>query len=286
MKYNSKTQAFILFSLSILGAALLLSYKKNDKKREEAEEARTAMQRSEAPPKGQKTVVDSTYSDWHVTVQKAHVKTKHNRVDSKLLVTISKSGKTLFNKEVITPSILDPSLDNHFQLTNVYIKGITNTTVYISLEAFSRETDGENYFILAFSRDGKFKKYRRPLSLDDSDFIVDFYIMYTHENLQKSVDKASLQKIAKAYGTSNFVAQLEKNGSLSIYPPEVISRYKLDVEIETNTLEDYDDIYECCRAFFYPKDKDNPIGSMDVEIKATEGEDGVVFYNRIDKISR
>ena len=187
---------------------------------------------------------------------------------------------------MITPSILDPSLDNHLQLTSVYIKGITNTTVYISLEAFSWETDGENYFILAFSQDGKFKEYRRPLSLDDSDFIVDFYIMYTHENLQKSVDKASLQKIAKAYGTSNFVAQLEKNGSLSIYPPEVISRYKLDVEIETNTLEDYDDIYECCRAFFYPKDKDNPIATMDVEIKATEGEDGVVFYNRINKISR
>ena len=187
---------------------------------------------------------------------------------------------------MITPSILDPSLDNHLQLTSAYIKGITNTTVYISLEAFSRETDGENYFILAFSQDGKFKKYRRPLSLDDSDFIVDFYIMYTHENLQKSVDKASLQKIAEAYGTSNFVAQLEKNGSLSIYPPEVISRYKLDVEIATNTLEDYDDAYECCRAFFYPKYKDNPIGSMDVEIKATEGEDGVVFYNRIDKISR
>ena len=250
MKYYSKTRALMLFLLSFFSAALLLSYKKEDKKREEAEEARTAMQRSKAIHKRLKTVVDSTYSDWHVIVQETDIKTKLNRVDSKLLVTISKSGKTLFNKEVITPSILDSSLDNHFQLTSVYLKGITNTTVYISLEAFSRETDGENYFILAFSRDGKFKKYRRPLSLDDSDFIVDFYIMYTHENLQKSVDKASLQKIAKAYGTPNFIAQLEKNGSLSIYPPEVIFRYKLDVEIETNTLEDYDDTYECCRAFF------------------------------------
>lgn len=286
MKYYSKTRALMLFLLSIFSAALLLSYKKNDKKRAEVEVARTAMQRSKVNNKRPKRVVDSTYSDWHVMVQKADIKTKHNRVDSKLLVTISKSGKTLFNKEVITPSILDQSLDNYLQLTSVYIKRITNTTVYISLEAFSWETDGENYFILAFSQDGKVKKYRRPLSLDDSDFIVDFYIMYTHENLQKSVDKASLQKIAKAYGTSNFVAQLEKNGPLSIYPPEVVSRYKLDVEIETNTLEDYDDTYECCRAFFYPKDKDNLIGSMDVEIKATEGEDGVVFYNRIDKISR
>lgn len=132
MKYYPKTRAFVLFSLSILSTALLLSYKKNDKKGEEAEIARSAMQRSEANHKRLKTVVDSTYSDWHVTVQKAHVKTKHNRVDSKLLVTISKSGKTLFNKEVITPSILDSSLDNHFQLTSVYLKGITNTTVYIS----------------------------------------------------------------------------------------------------------------------------------------------------------
>ncbi|WP_304285372.1 hypothetical protein [Porphyromonas endodontalis] len=286
MKYYPKTRAFILFSLSILGAALLLSYKKEGKETVEEKVDQTTLQRSKANHKSLKRVIDSTYSDWHVTVQKADIKTKHNRVDTKLLVTISKRGKTLFNKEVITPSILAPSLDNHLQLTSVYIKGITNTTVYISLEAFSRETDGENYFILAFSQDGLFKKYRRPLSLDDSDFIVDFYIMYTHENLQKSVDKASLQKIAKAYGTSNFVAQLEKNGPLSIYPPEVIFRYKLDVEIETNTLEDYDDAYECCRAFFFPKDKDNPIGSMDVEIKATEGADGVVFYNRIDKISR
>lgn len=286
MKYYPKTRAFILFSLSILGAALLLSYKKEGKETVEEKVDQTTLQRSKANHKSLKRVIDSTYSDWHVTVQKADIKTKHNRVDTKLLVTISKRGKTLFNKEVITPSILAPSLDNHLQLTSVYIKGITNTTVYISLEAFSRETDGENYFILAFSQDGLFKKYRRPLSPDDSDFIVDFYIMYTHENLQKSVDKASLQKIAKAYGTSNFVAQLEKNGPLSIYPPEVIFRYKLDVEIETNTLEDYDDAYECCRAFFYPKDKDNPIGSMDVEIKATEGADGVVFYNRIDKISR
>ena len=196
----------MLFLLSIFSAALLLSYKKNDKKRAEVEVARTAMQRSKVNNKRPKRVVDSTYSDWHVMVQKADIKTKHNRVDSKLLVTISKSGKTLFNKEVITPSILDQSLDNYLQLTSVYIKRITNTTVYISLEAFSWETDGENYFILAFSQDGKVKKYRRPLSLDDSDFIVDFYIMYTHENLQKSVDKASLQKIAKAYGTSNFVA--------------------------------------------------------------------------------
>ena len=128
MKYNSKTQAFILFSLSILGAALLLSYKKEGKETAEEEVEQTTLQRSEANHKRLKTVVDSTYSDWHVIVQETDIKTKHSRVGSKLLVTISKSGKTLFNKEVITPSILDSSLDNHFQLTSVYLKGITNTT--------------------------------------------------------------------------------------------------------------------------------------------------------------
>ena len=160
MKYNSKTQAFILFSLSILGAALLLSYKKEGKETAEEEVEQTTLQRSEANHKRLKTVVDSTYSDWHVIVQETDIKTKHSRVGSKLLVTISKSGKTLFNKEVITPSILDPSLDNHLQLTSVYIKGITNTTVYISLEAFSWETDGENYFILAFSHSRKMGSLR------------------------------------------------------------------------------------------------------------------------------
>ena len=59
----------MLFLLSIFSAALLLSYKKNDKKRAEVEVARTAMQRSEVTPKGQKTVVDSTYSDWHIIIQ-------------------------------------------------------------------------------------------------------------------------------------------------------------------------------------------------------------------------
>ena len=64
--------------------------------------------------------------------------------------------------------------------------------------------------------------------MDNSDFIVDFYIMYTHENLQNPVDKASLQQIAKAYGTPNFIEQLQKEGPLSIYPPEVISHYNRD----------------------------------------------------------
>ena len=286
MKYYSKTRAFILFSLSILGAALLLSYKKEGKETVEEKVDQTTLQRSKANHKSLKRVIDSTYSDWHVFVQETDIKTKHSRVGSKLLVTISKSGKTLFNKEVITPSILDPSLDNHLQLTSVYIKGITNTTVYISLEAFSRETNGENYFILAFSRDGKFEKYRRPLSLDDSDFIVDFYIMYTHENLQKSVDKDSLRKIAKAYGTSNFVAQLEKNGPLSIYPPEVVSRYKLDVQIESESTEEYNDTYHPCKVLFYPHESDKLISSMNVELKGRKGEYDGVYYDRIDRISR
>ena len=48
MKYYSKTRAFMLFSLSILSTALLLSYKKEDKKTAEREVEQTTLQRSEA----------------------------------------------------------------------------------------------------------------------------------------------------------------------------------------------------------------------------------------------
>ena len=286
MKTLIRMWALTLLLLSVLSAGLIISCKKGSKKTadEEANKATT-----EQNYKNLKTVIDSTYSDWHIIIQEAETDVKiegYDEFDKMVLVSISKDGEVLFDKEEFTKTSLHSSLDNHFQLSDAYLEQITNTTVYISLGAFIPETDEGLYFILAFSKDGHFKKYLHPLAMDESDFIVDFYIMYTHENLQNPVDKASLRKIAKAYGTPNFIEQLEEEGPLSIYPPEVISRYKLDVEIATNTLEDYDDIYECCRAFFYPKYKDNPIGSMDVEIKATEGEDGVVFYNRINKISR
>ena len=122
--------------------------------------------------------------------------------------------------------------------------------------------------------------------MDNSDFIVDFYIMYTHENLQNPVDKASLQQIAKAYGTPNFIEQLEKEGPLSIYPPEVISRYNLDFQIESESTENYDDSHLSCKALFYPHDSDKLISSMNVELKGRKGEYDGVYYDRIDRISR
>ena len=192
----------------------------------------------------------------------------------------------LFDKEEITKTSLYSSLDNHFQLSDAYLEQITNTTVYISLGAFIPETDEGLYFMLAFSKDGHFKKYLHPLAMDDSDFIVDFYIMYTHENLQNPVDKASLQQIAKAYGTPNFIEQLEKEGPLSIYPPEVVSRYKLDVQIESESTEEYNDTYHPCKVLFYPHESDKLISSMNVELKGRKGEYDGVYYDRIDRISR
>lgn len=192
----------------------------------------------------------------------------------------------LFDKEEFTKTSLHSSLDNHFQLSDAYLEQITNTTVYISLGAFIPETDEGLYFMLAFSKDGHFKKYLHPLAMDESDFIVDFYIMYTHENLQNPVDKASLQQIAKAYGTPKFIAQLEKEGPLSIYPPEVISHYNLDVQIESESTENYDDSLLSCKALFYPHESDKLIGSMNVEVKGRKGEYDGVYYDRIDRISR
>ena len=110
--------------------------------------------------------------------------------------------------------------------------------------------------------------------------------MYTHENLQDPVDKPSLQRIAKAYGTPSFVAQLEKNGPLSIYQPEVISRYKLNVHIESESLGSYGNSTIPCKALFYPHRSDNLISAMHVELKHTVGEEDGLSYIRINRISR
>ncbi len=290
MKYYSKTQVLILFSLAILSALLTIGCEKSGKRGAEGKgEQATAMPSSETEYKGLKTVADSTYNGWHIIIQEANTDVKienSDLFDKKALITISKDGKLLFDKEEFTTNGLHESLDNQFALSSGVIEQITNTSVYITLGAFIPETDEGIFVLLAFSKDGHFKKYLHPLALDNSDFIVDFYIMYTHENLQNPVDKASLQQIAKAYGTPNFIEQLEKEGHLSIYPPEVISRYNLDFQIESESTENYDDSHLSCKALFYPHDSDKLISSMNVELKGRKGEYDGVYYDRIDRISR
>lgn len=286
MKTLIRMWALTLLLLSVLSAGLIISCKKGSKKTadEEANKATT-----EQNYKNLKTVIDSTYSDWHIIIQEAETDVKiegYDEFDRIVLVSISKDGEVLFDKEEFTKTSLHSSLDNHFQLSDAYLEQITNTTVYISLGAFIPETDEGLYFMLAFSKDGHIKKYLHPLAMDDSDFIVDFYIMYTHENLQNPVDKVSLQKIAKAYGTPNFIEQLEEEGPLSIYPPEVVSRYKLDVQIESESTEEYNDTYHPCKVLFYPHESDKLISSMNVELKGRKGEYDGVYYDRIDRISR
>lgn len=286
MKTLIGMRASMLLLLSVLSAGLVIGCKKGSKKTADEEANKVTTERDY---KNLKTVVDSTYSDWHIIIQEADTDVKiegYDEFDKKVLVTISKNGEVLFDKEEFTKTSLHSSLDNHFQLSDAYLEQITNTTVYISLGAFIPETDEGLYFMLAFSKDGHFKKYLHPLAMDDSDFIVDFYIMYTHENLQNPVDKASLQQIAKAYGTPNFIEQLEKEGSLSIYPPEVVSHYDLDVQIESESTENYDDSHLSCKALFYPHESDKLIGSMNIEVKGRKGEYDGVYYDRIDRISR
>lgn len=286
MKTLIKMRALTLLLLSVLSAGLVIGCKKESKKTADEEANKVTTERDY---KNLKTVLDSTYSDWHIIIQEADTDVKiegYDEFDKKVLVSISKEGEVLFDKEEITKTSLYSSLDNHFQLSDAYLEQITNTTVYISLGAFIPETDEGLYFMLAFSKDGHFKKYLHPLAMDDSDFIVDFYIMYTHENLQNPVDKASLQQIAKAYGTPNFIEQLEKEGPLSIYPPEVVSRYKLDVQIESESTEEYNDTYHPCKVLFYPHESDKLISSMNVELKGRKGEYDGVYYDRIDQISR
>lgn len=290
MKYYSKTQVLILFSLAILSALLTIGCKKSGKRGAEGKgDQATAMPSSEAEYKGLKTVADSTYNGWHIIIQEANTDVKienSDLFDKKALITISKDGKLLFDKEEFTTNGLHESLDNQFALSSGVIEQITNTSVYITLGAFIPETDEGIFVLLAFSKDGHFKKYMAPTSLNESDLITYFYIMYTHENLQDPVDKPSLQRIAKAYGTPSFVAQLEKNGPLSIYPPEVISRYKLNVHIESESLGSYGNSTIPCKALFYPHRSDNLISAMHVELKHTVGEEDGLSYIRINRISR
>lgn len=286
MKTLIRMWALTLLLLSVLSAGLIIGCKKGSKKTADEEANKVTTERDY---KNLKTVLDSTYSDWHIIIQEAETDVKiegYDEFDKMVLVSISKDGEVLFDKEEFTKTGLHSSLDNHFQLSGAYLEQITNTTVYISLGAFIPETDEGLYFMLAFSKDGHFKKYLHPLAMDESDFIVDFYIMYTHENLQNPVDKASLQQIAKAYGTPKFIEQLEKEGPLSIYPPEVISHYNLNVQIESESTENYDDSHLSCKALFYPHESDKLIGSMNVEVKGRKGEYDGVYYDRIDRISR
>ena len=106
--------------------------------------------------------------------------------EKKLLVTVSKKGKLLFDKKEFTVDDFI-STDSTYQL---YVRPsieITNTTAYVSVGIYQAETDEGFPFVLAFSKGGKVKSYSIPKAWDQSDLATDFlYSIYPRSTAETS----------------------------------------------------------------------------------------------------
>ena len=156
--------------------------------------------------------LDTIVRDWHVLLQTADngIKIKNeNFYDKTLFVTIIKNGKTLFHQKAVTTPWLLGSPDNERQLYAGPLFVVSNTTVYLFVGSYLPETDDGFTYILAFSKDGNVNKYLMPQSLDESDLVTEFYLLYSHECFYEPFDAESLQQIIKdiaqmnCYGKSN-----------------------------------------------------------------------------------
>lgn len=187
-----------------------------------------------------KTVADSTYGGWHVIIRMAEnglkIKepgTKEVWNDRSCFVTVLKNGKKLFdNKEITTASLMGGSGNpKNYLLSDGCIDEITNSTVYISLDACVPETDDGYFKLYAFSVDGTMSGYFNVGELESMCRVDDPYLMFIHELSRKSVDKKSLHKIASDYCSKQLVRQLDKNGYMSLISAKITKQHLLDYYI-------------------------------------------------------
>ena len=234
--------------------------------------------------KSLETVVDTVYDDWHILVQTADNKRKvkyFQMFEKKLLVTVSKKGKLLFDKKEFTVDDF-VSTDSTYQLYVSPSIEITKTTAYVSVGIYQAETDEGYPFVLAFSKGGKVKTYSIPKAWDQSDLATDFYVRYIHEAQQKPVDKASLIKLLQIYGSSKFVQQVTQNGFQSIFPTKVLSHHLRNIEVASEFIDSGDSTKISSKVYFYLYDTYTPFDSVYVEMKR----DGEVNYGCvIDKVT-
>ena len=209
-------------------------------------------------------MIDTVYGDWHVRVDTVDNKTKVKNSDEfvkKVVVTISKGGKVLFDKKVFTREDFWKVVDEEFQVYAL-VPDITNTSVYLPVFICYPETDGGFRFLLALSKDGSSKVYPVPMELDESDMVTDFYVEYIHELQQKPVDKASLLKLARDYGSPAFVEQLTKEGTQIVFPAKVLARKNMKIDPVAELLKD-----ECQVNFYTSYDNTQPFDSIRVVLK-------------------
>ena len=228
------------------------------------------------------TMIDTVYGDWHVRVDTVGSKAKVKNSDEfvkKLVVTISKGGKVLFNKKVFTREDIWKGADEEFQVYAALVSDITNTSVYLPVSICYPETDDGFTFLLVFSKDGSSKVYPVPMAWDESDMVTDFYVRYIHEWQQKAVDKASLLKLARDYGSPKFVEQLTKEGVEVVFPAKVLARKNMKVVPEAELVKG-----GCLVRFSTSYDNTQPFDSIRVELKERQSKNYNFYEYMIDEV--
>ena len=227
-------------------------------------------------------MIDTVYGDWHVRVDTIGSKTKVKNSDefvNKLVVTISKGGKVLFDKKVFTREDIWKGADEELQVYAALPPDFTNTSVYLPVSICYPETDEGFAFLLALSKDGSSKVYPAPMGWEESDRITDFYVKYIHEWQQKPVDKASLLKLARDYGSPKFVEQLTKEGVDVVLPAKVLARKDMKVVPEVELVKG-----ECLVRFYTSYDNIWPFDSIRVELKKRQIKNDNFYEYLIDKV--
>ena len=227
-------------------------------------------------------MMDTVYGDWRVRIDIIDSKTKVKNSDEfvkKMVVTISKGGKVLFDKKVFTREDIWKGADEEFQVYTALVSDITNTSVYLPVSICYPETDDGFTFLLAFSKDGSSKVYPVPMAWDESDMVTDFYVRYIHECQQKPVDKASLLKLARDYGSPAFVEQLTKGGTQIVFPAKVLARKNMKVVPEAELVKG-----GCLVRFSTSYDNTQPFDSIRVELKKRSVKKDYDYEYMIDKV--
>ena len=224
-------------------------------------------------------MIDTVYGDWHVRVDTVGSKTKVKNSDEfvqKLVVTISKGGKVLFDKKVFTREDIWKGADEELQVYAALPPDFTNTSVYLPVSICYPETDEGFAFLLALSKDGSSKVYPAPMGWEESDMVTSFYVKYIHELQQKPVDKASLLKLARDYGSPKFVEQLTKGGVDVVFPAKVLARKNMKVVPEAELVKG-----GCLVRFSTSYDNTQPFDSIRVVLKERQVK---IYDYMIDKV--
>ena len=293
MKKNRNTKSFkalllIALGMGILSACCAPGVRKapNAAQVEDTsavQEDTSAVQEGKTLKKGdisnENVMIDTVYGDWHVRVDTVGSKTKVKNSDEfvqKLVVTISKGGKVLFDKKVFTREDIWKGADEELQVYAALPPDFTNTSVYLPVSICYPETDEGFAFLLALSKDGSSKVYPAPMGWEESDRITDFYVKYIHEWQQKPVDKASLLKLARDYGSPKFVEQLTKEGVDVVLPAKVLARKDMKVVPEVELVKG-----GCLVRFSTSYDNTQPFDSIRVVLKERQVK---IYDYMIDKV--